>query len=43
MSAQEAQEAQEAQDAQSSQSSVASLTPSEEWFIEQNKKKNDFF
>ena len=43
MSAQEAQEAQEAQDAQSSQSSVASLTPSEEWFIEQNKKKTTSF
>ena len=37
--AQEAQEAPEAQDAQSSQSSVESLTPSEEWFREQSKKK----
>ena len=32
-----------AQDAQSSQSSVVSLTPSEEWFIEQNKKKTTSF
>ena len=39
MLAQDAQEAQEAQDAQSSQSSVASQTPSEKWFMEQNKKK----
>ena len=38
-----AEEAQEAQDAQSSQSSVVSLTPSEEWFIEQNKKKTTSF
>ena len=35
-----AQEAEEAEEAQSSQSSVESLTPSEEWFKEQSKKKN---
>ena len=34
---------QEAEEAESSQSSVASLTPSEEWFIEQNKKKTPSF